>query len=89
MIAELNPHPEALLRIWDIIGRPAKGDQPAIPALIPVGKTAWYAGVKQGRFPQPVRLSPRLTAWRRKDIQRLIDGTVAAANDPTSQDGAA
>ncbi len=91
MTAQPNPHPDALLRVWDIIGRPAKGDRPAIPALIPVGKTAWWTGVKQGRFPQPVRLSSKCTMpARRSDIQRLIDGAVgeAAANESADQGGA-
>ena len=90
MTAEQATQPDSLLRLWDIIGRPAKGDQPAIPALIPVGKTAWWSGVKAGRFPQPVRLSPKCTAWRRSDIQKLIDGAVGqpAANEPAGQDGA-
>lgn len=40
---------------------------------IPVGKSTWWAGVKDGRFPKPVKLGPRLTVWRVDDIRRLID----------------
>jgi len=40
--------------------------------VIPLGKTSWWAGVKSGRFPKPVKLSPRCTAWRAEDIQQLI-----------------
>jgi prophage regulatory protein len=40
---------------------------------IPVGKSTWWAGVKSGRFPQPVKLGPRITAWRVEDIRALID----------------
>jgi prophage regulatory protein len=39
---------------------------------IPVGKTCWWEGVKSGRFPKPVKLSARCTAWQAKDIQSLI-----------------
>jgi predicted DNA-binding transcriptional regulator AlpA len=39
---------------------------------IPVGKSTWWAGVKTGRFPQPVKLGPRITAWRVDDIRALI-----------------
>jgi len=43
---------------------------------IPVGKSAWWAGVKDGRFPKPVKLGPKLTVWRVDDIRRLIaEGT--------------
>jgi predicted DNA-binding transcriptional regulator AlpA len=39
---------------------------------IPVSKSTWWAGVKSGRFPKPVKLGPRVTAWRVEDIQSLI-----------------
>lgn len=40
---------------------------------IPVGKSTWWEGVKTGRFPQPVKLGPRVTAWRAEDIRGLIE----------------
>ncbi|MCL2790974.1 MAG: AlpA family phage regulatory protein [Desulfobulbus sp.] len=43
-----------------------------MPALIPVSKSTWWAGVKSGRYPCPVKLGPRITAWRVEDIRRLI-----------------
>ncbi|EHL32306.1 helix-turn-helix transcriptional regulator [Legionella drancourtii] len=43
------------------------------PALIPVSKSTWWEGVKTGRFPQPIKLGPRITAWRVEDILKLID----------------
>lgn len=39
---------------------------------IPVSKSTWWAGVKSGRYPAPVKLGPRITAWRVEDIRRLI-----------------
>ena len=44
-----------------------------VPSIIPVSKTTWWEGVKKGRYPQPVKLSPRCTAWRAQDIRELID----------------
>lgn len=41
--------------------------------VVPVAKSTWWAGVKSGRFPQPVKLGPRTTCWRASDIRRLID----------------
>ncbi len=41
---------------------------------IPVSKSTWWEGVKVGRFPKPIKLGPRTTAWRKEDIQALIDG---------------
>jgi len=58
------------LRLLNIIGDPQRN--PPIPAIIPVSKSTWWAGVKSGRFPQPVKLGTRITAWRVEDIQELI-----------------
>lgn len=58
------------LRIRQILGDP-KADPP-IPAIIPVKKSCWWDGVKTGRFPTPVKLSKRVTAWRVEDIRALI-----------------
>ncbi len=43
-----------------------------ILALIPVGRSTWWRGVREGRFPPPVKLGPRTTAWRVADIRRLF-----------------
>ncbi|NBX85927.1 MAG: AlpA family phage regulatory protein [Proteobacteria bacterium] len=48
------------LRIWQVL------------ELFPVGKSTWWAGVKAGRFPQPVKLGPRTTAWRADDIHAFL-----------------
>jgi prophage regulatory protein len=40
---------------------------------IPVGKSTWWAGVRTGRFPKPVKLGSKTTAWRVEDIRALID----------------
>lgn len=62
------------LRIWQIVGKPATDTVPAIPAIIPVSKSTFWAGVRSGRYPQPVRtLGDRITAWRVEDIRALID----------------
>lgn len=63
------------LRLRQIIGNSKA--QPPIPAIYPVSRSTWLAGVKSGLFPKPVKLSPRCTAWRVQDIRRLIEGDVA------------
>ena len=52
-----------LLRLSSILA-------PAGP--IPVSKSTWWQGVKDGRFPQPLKLGPRTTVWRAEDIHALI-----------------
>lgn len=45
---------------------------PPIPALIPLKRSSWWAGVKTGRYPKPVKLGLRTTAWRVEDIRAFI-----------------
>jgi prophage regulatory protein len=46
---------------------------PQVLSLVPVGRSTWWAGVREGRFPQPVKLGPRTTCWRNSDIIALIE----------------
>lgn len=39
---------------------------------IPVSKSTWWAGVRSGQFPQPLKLGPRTTVWRAEDIRALF-----------------
>jgi len=47
---------------------------------IPVGKSTWWAGVRSGRFPKPVKLGPRITCWRVEDVRALIKNGVPPAD---------
>ena len=68
----MNPIPhEGYLRLNQIVGNPKA--EPPIPAIIPVSKSTWWNGVKTGRFPQPVKLGERTTAWRVEDIRTFMD----------------
>ena len=58
------------LRLPQIIGDPKA--EPPIPAVIPVGKSCWWNGVKTGRFPAPIKISPRVTVWDVQDIRELV-----------------
>lgn len=63
--------PEAgFLRIWHIIGDSKA--TPPIPALIPVGRSTFLNRVKDGTYPQPIRLGARSVAWKVEDIRTLI-----------------
>ena len=45
---------------------------PQVLNLIPVSRSAWWAGCKNGRYPKPVKFGPRTTAWRAEDIKALL-----------------
>jgi predicted DNA-binding transcriptional regulator AlpA len=58
------PLPESgLVRVGDFVGH---------GRAIPIARSTWWAGVRSGRFPQPIKLGPRTTAWRATDIRELI-----------------
>jgi prophage regulatory protein len=67
------------VRIWSIIGD--SESNPPTPAIIPVSRSTWWAGVKSGRFPSPIKLGPRITAWRVEDIRRLISDSNSFQNN--------
>ncbi len=65
------PTPDRFLRLPQIIGNPKA--VPAIPAIIPIGPSAWWAGVKSGIYPKGIKLSPRVTVWRESDVLALLN----------------
>lgn len=72
MVKTSNQLPETgFLRIWQIVGD--KKANPPIPAIIPIGRSSFLAGVKSGKFPQPVKLGIRTTAWKVEDIRNLVN----------------
>lgn len=58
---------EGFLRLNQIVG------SKTTPAIIPISKSSWWAGVKEGRFPQPIKLGKRTTVWRVEDIRLLFE----------------
>ena len=40
--------------------------------FIPVSASTWWAGVRKGYYPKPVKLGPKMTAWRAEDIHEFF-----------------
>ncbi|OWV72254.1 transcriptional regulator [Rhizobium sp. R634] len=57
-------HPDSFLRLSSILS-------PIGP--LPISRSSWWLKVRRGEFPQPIKLGPRTTAWRGKDIIDLIE----------------
>jgi prophage regulatory protein len=53
-------HPEVLLRAPQVLKR------------LPICRSAWWLGVKEGKYPAGIKLSPRVTVWRESDVDALI-----------------
>ncbi|MGD9667833.1 MAG: helix-turn-helix transcriptional regulator [Hyphomicrobiaceae bacterium] len=41
--------------------------------LLGISKSSWYAGIKSGKYPPPIKLGPRTSRWRLRDILALMD----------------
>lgn len=39
---------------------------------LPISRSSWFAGVKEGRFPKPVALGPRTSGYKVEDIRALL-----------------
>ncbi|MDM0045012.1 AlpA family phage regulatory protein [Variovorax dokdonensis] len=57
--SEAPAHVDKLLRIDEVLRR------------IPVSKSSWYAGIKQGIYPEPGKLGRRRSVWRDSAIRAL------------------
>lgn len=51
---------------------------PAVLAIIPVSRSAWYQGVATGAYPAGVKLGARSVAWRESSIIALVENGVEA-----------
>jgi len=68
----MNYLPETgYVRVANLIGNPKA--YPPIPAIFPFSKSTLWAKVKAGTFPAPVKLGPRITAWRVEAIRNHIE----------------
>ena len=57
------------LRQSHLLGNPAKGILP----LIPFSAATLWRKVKAKKFPEPVKLSDNVTAWRVEDVRAWIE----------------
>lgn len=39
---------------------------------LPISRSGFWAGVKEGKFPKPRKISSRVTVWRAEDIHALL-----------------
>lgn len=46
---------------------------PQVLERIPVSKSTWWAGVRKGAYPKPIKLSERTSAWLESDIDTVCD----------------
>lgn len=47
--------------------------QPQVLALVPISKSTLWRRIQARSFPQPLKLSERVTVWRAEDIRHWIE----------------
>jgi prophage regulatory protein len=50
--------------------------------VIPISKSTWYAGIKSGKYPEPIKLGGKLSFWKAEDIWRLADAQASPSGAP-------
>jgi prophage regulatory protein len=58
---------DALVRIEKIIGP---------DGIIPVSRSSFYQGIRDGVYPKPIRLGKRTSAWRVSELMRVTEREV-------------
>jgi prophage regulatory protein len=51
---------------------------PQVLEILPISKSTWWKGVKEGRFPKPIKLTERTSAWVLEDIEDLCNKLITA-----------
>ena len=59
-----------MVRIQQIVGD--RNAVPPIPAMLPVGKSSFWKGVAEGRYPPGQLLGPRTRCWKTSDILAIV-----------------
>jgi len=50
---------------------------PEVLTIIPVSRSEWYRRLATGDAPQPVKLGPRVRAWRLSDVHDYLNRIAA------------
>lgn len=56
----------ALFRVADLATTPTKS------GILPVSPATIWRWVSEGKFPKPIKIGPRVTAWHKADIDAFI-----------------
>ncbi|WP_333877705.1 helix-turn-helix transcriptional regulator [Methylobacter sp.] len=62
------PETGGFCKLWQIVGDKKRN----IPAVLPISRSTFLSRVKDGTYPQPVKLGARSVAWRVQDIRALL-----------------
>ena len=46
---------------------------PQVLEIFPISRSSWWQGCKNGKYPKPIKLGPRITVWRKDEIEKLAE----------------
>jgi predicted DNA-binding transcriptional regulator AlpA len=58
---------------------------PVVLAVLGIGRTSWWCGIRDGRYPKAVKLGARTSVWRVEDIRALIASFADSSQDSLHQ----
>lgn len=73
--------PLAYLRVSDITRNRRTGKH----GVLPVTPSTWWAWVKNGKAPPPIKLSRGCTVWRESDVRTFAESSAEGAASDTPQ----
>ena len=56
----------------DLVNRKATAKRPASIGVLNISKSTFWKLVRSGKFPQSIKLSERVTAWRAADVDAYL-----------------
>ena len=70
---------ETIQSLFARVSEIANNKRTGKPGIIPVSRSTWLQWVKDGKAPQPIRLSAGVTVWRTADVLAFAESLAAAA----------
>jgi prophage regulatory protein len=55
---------------------------PTLQAKLGISRSHIWAMVKEGKFPKPIKLSPKCTVWNAADVERWVQERIAESRTP-------
>ena len=66
-------------RVYSRVSEIANNRRTGSRGIIPVSRSTWLQWVKDGKAPQPIRLSAGVTVWRTADVFRFAESLAERA----------
>jgi predicted DNA-binding transcriptional regulator AlpA len=54
---------------------------PEVLRICGFSRATWYNGIAAGKFPRPIKITPRTSGWRLSDVHALIEKASLQAAD--------